>query len=105
MLKISLSSFPNLEIVDAVSSGEAALRASKELSPDVVLMDIELGSEPNGIATAKMIREANPKTGIVILSVHKDKEYISRGKCKTRRMNITRWLPTWPYTSQNRRTP
>ena len=77
MLKISLSSFPNLEIVDAVSSGEAALRASKELSPDVVLMDIELGSEPNGIATAKMIREANPKTGIVILSVHKDKEYIS----------------------------
>ena len=77
MLKISLSSFPSLEVVDAVSSGEAALRSFRELQPDVVLMDIELGSEPNGIDTGRAIREENPKVGIVILSVHKDKEYIS----------------------------
>ena len=77
MLKISLSSFSNFQVVDAVGSGDAALRATKELKPDVVLMDIELGSEPNGIETGRLIREENPKIGIVILSIHKDKEYIS----------------------------
>ena len=77
MLKIALSSFPNLTVVDAVASGAAALKATTELKPDVVLMDIELGSEPNGIETGRLIREENPKIGIVILSVHKDKECIS----------------------------
>ena len=77
MLKISLASFDNLEVVGAVGSGEAALRAFREHKPDVVLMDIELGSEPNGIDTGRLIRQENPKAGIVILSVHKDKEYIS----------------------------
>ena len=77
MLKISLSSFPNLEVVGAVDSGEAALRVTKELKPKVVLMDIELGSEPNGIETGRLIRQDDPSIGIVLLSMHKDKEYIS----------------------------
>lgn len=77
MLKISLSSFPNLEVVDAVGSGEEALQVYQDLQPDVILMDIELGTEPNGIDTGRMIKKDNPKVGIVILSLHKDKEYIS----------------------------
>ena len=77
MLKISLSSFPNLEVVGAVGSGGEALRVYGDLQPDVILMDIELGSEPNGIATGRLIKKDNPKVGIVILSLHKDKEYIS----------------------------
>ncbi len=77
MLKISLSSFSNLEVVDAVSSGAEAIRSYKEVHPDVILMNIELGSEPNGIETGRTIKEENPTVGIVILSVHKDKEYIS----------------------------
>ena len=40
-------------------------------------MDIELGSEPNGIETGRLIREENADVGIVILSAHKDKEHIS----------------------------
>ena len=77
MLKISPSSFPDLEVVAAVGNGDDALRASGELDPEVVLMDIELGSEPNGIETGRLIRSEKPHVGIVILSVHKDKEYIS----------------------------
>ena len=77
MLKISLSSFENLQVVDAVASGAEALKATKESRPNVVLMDIELGSEPNGFETGRMIRQEYSDIGIVILSVHKDKEYIS----------------------------
>ena len=77
MLKISLSSFTNLNVVGAVGSGNEAMQFAKESAPDVILMDIELGTEPNGIETGRLIRTENPKVGIVILSFHKDKEYIS----------------------------
>ena len=40
-------------------------------------MDIELGGEPNGIEAGRTIKEKNRDVGIVILSAHKDKEYIS----------------------------
>ena len=63
-------------MVDAVGSGAEALKVYRDLQPDVILMDIELGDEPNGIQTGRMIREENPKVGIVILSMHKDKEYL-----------------------------
>ncbi len=76
MLKISLSSFPNLRVVGAVADGTEAIRVARELRPDVVLMDIELGTEPNGIETGRLIREELPKLGIVILSMHRDKQYI-----------------------------
>ena len=76
MLKISLTGTLNLEVVDAVGDGAAAMRANQELKPDVVLMDIELGSEPNGIEVGRMIKKDHPDVGIVILSGHKDKEYI-----------------------------
>jgi chemotaxis response regulator CheB len=49
MLKISLGPIPNMEIVDAVCDGLTAIQTSSQLQPDVVLMDIELGGEPNGI--------------------------------------------------------
>jgi DNA-binding NarL/FixJ family response regulator len=77
MLKISLSGVSNFEVLDAVGTGNDALRSYRELHPDVVLMDIELGSEPNGIETGRLIRQEDPKVGIVILSMHKDKEYLS----------------------------
>ena len=76
MLKICLSSLPNLENLGAVSSGTDAIQAAREQTPDVVLMDIELGSEPNGIEAGRLIRRERPDTGIVILSAHKDKEYL-----------------------------
>ncbi len=77
MLKISLSAMQNLEVVDAVDNGSAAIQMAEELKPDVILMDIELGSEPNGIEAGRTIKEKNRDVGIVILSAHKDKEYIS----------------------------
>ncbi len=46
------------------------------MRPDVVLMDIELGNEPNGIAAGQAIKQANDDTGIVVLSAHKEREYV-----------------------------
>ena len=76
MLKISLSSLPNIEVVGAVSDGEAAVQAANQLLPDVVLMDIELGSEPNGIDAGRAIKKEHPDIGIIILSAHKEQGYV-----------------------------
>ena len=77
MLKISLGSLPNLEVVGAVSDGNAAVEAADRLLPDVVLMDIELGCDPNGIAAGRAIKEEHAGIGIIILSAHKEREYLN----------------------------
>ena len=77
MLQTSLSSQRELEIVAAVPDGDSAISIAKELKPHVVLMDIELGGEPNGIETGQLIKRENPAVGVVILSLHIDKEYLS----------------------------
>jgi len=77
MLKIYLGSIPNLEVVEAVSDGEAAIEAADRLQPDVVLLDIELGSQPNGIAAGRAIKQQNANIGIIVLSAHKERKYLS----------------------------
>ena len=77
MLQTSLASQPSVEVLGAVADGESVIRMARELKPQVVLVDIELQSEPNGIEAGQIIKEADPSVGIVILSVHKDKEYIN----------------------------
>ena len=71
MLKISLEAVPNMEVVGAVGDGNAAIDAANRYNPDVILMDIELGSDPNGISAGRSIRSEHPDMGIVILSSHR----------------------------------
>ena len=40
-------------------------------------MDIELGDGPNGIVIAADIKRAFPEIGIVVLSAHRDKEFLA----------------------------
>lgn len=77
MLKISLGSVPNMEVVEAVSDGNRAIETADRLHPDVILMDIELGSEPNGIAAGRAIKQEHPEIGIVILSSHRERQYLN----------------------------
>jgi len=77
MLKISLGSIPNMEIVDVVCDGLTAIQTSSQLQPDVVLMDIELGGEPNGIEAGRTIKSNHPDMGMILLSAHKEREYVS----------------------------
>ena len=89
MLKITLGSLPNLEVVGAVSDGNAAVEAADRLLPDVVLMDIELGCDPNGIVAGQTIKEEHADMGIIILSAHKEREYLN--------MMAAQELSGWSY--------
>ena len=77
LLHVSLAAQPAFEVVGVATDGESAVRLARELSPDVIIMDIDLGKGPNGVEAGICIKEAHPTIGIVLLSAHKEKEYLS----------------------------
>lgn len=77
MLRVSLDGQRGFQIVGMAADGATAVRLARDLEPDVVLMDIELGSRPNGIEAGIRIKEENPGIGIVVLSNHREKEYLA----------------------------
>ncbi|MEW6173927.1 MAG: response regulator transcription factor [Bacillota bacterium] len=75
-LKALLSRVPGFEVVAEAEDGPAAVRLARELSPDVVVMDIGM-SGLNGIeATRQVVAEA-PSTKVVALSMHCDSRLVT----------------------------
>ena len=68
---------PGLEVVGEAADGQEALRKARELSPDIVLMDIDL-PKLNGLAVTEMLRKELPKIKVLILSMHSNTEYVVR---------------------------
>ena len=77
LLHRTLSAEPGVEVVGVAEDGETAVRLAREIKPNAVLMDIELPGEIDGIAAALRIKTESPQTGIVILSAHKDRRYVT----------------------------
>jgi signal transduction histidine kinase len=66
-------------VVDAVSSGETALEAVAAASPDLVLMDIRLEGELDGITAADKIRTAHD-IPVIYVTGYSDAETLARAK-------------------------
>ena len=62
---------PDLEVVGEAESGEAALQLVRFMSPDVVLMDVEM-PDMDGIAATTALRSTSPQVAVVILSLYDD---------------------------------
>ncbi len=65
------------EVIGESGDGREAVRLAEALQPDVVIMDISM-PQLNGIQAAKQILKANPRTHIIILSMHSDETYLMR---------------------------
>ena len=61
----------DITVVAEASTGREAVTLVQALSPDVVLMDIEM-PEMDGIAAAAMIHVGSPQSAVVMLSIHDD---------------------------------
>jgi len=66
-------------VTGMASSGEEAIRKAKELHPDLVLMDIVLGGDMDGIEAAKRIR-ARFNIPVVYLTAYADEKTLERAK-------------------------
>ena len=77
MLRRTLAAEPGLDVVGVAKDGESAVEMAAKVDSDAVIMDIELLGEMDGIDAALKIKEMRLDTGIVILSMHKDRRYVS----------------------------
>jgi DNA-binding NarL/FixJ family response regulator len=66
-LRTTLSSEPRVEVVGVAFDGAEAIRLAAELSPDVVLMDIDM-PVMSGIEATRRICEADPEVQVVIIT-------------------------------------
>lgn len=69
----------DFDVLETVVSGEDALNIVDNALPDLILMDIHLAGELDGIATAERIRQKHD-IPIIYLSDHTDSETVDRAK-------------------------
>ena len=65
----------DLKIVGEASDGKEAIEKVKDLSPDVVVMDIAL-PEIDGLEATRRIKKKYPQIQVLVLTQHDDKEYV-----------------------------
>jgi pilus assembly protein CpaE len=67
----------DVDVVGVARTGKEAIQISQDLSPDVVLMDINM-PDMDGITATEAIRANQPAVQVVILSVQSDQNYMRR---------------------------
>jgi len=66
----------DMEVIAQAENGISAVELARELSPDVVVMDVGM-PDLNGVdATRQVLREA-PKTKVLALSLHSGKKFVT----------------------------
>jgi two-component system nitrate/nitrite response regulator NarL len=72
-----LSHNDRLEIVGEASDGQEALRKARELTPDVVIMDIDM-PQLDGLTVTEILRKEHPQVNVLILSAHSSTHHALR---------------------------
>lgn len=75
-LRSLLERQPDMEVVAEADNGREALRQTKNMSPDVVVMDIGM-HELNGIEATRQIVKESPVVKVLALSMYSNKRFIT----------------------------
>ena len=77
-LRILLELESDFEVIGEAENGAEALEAYRQLSPDVVLMDIRM-PVMNGVEATRRLRGEDPHSRVIILTTFDDNEYVFEG--------------------------
>ena len=72
-LRVRFQLEPDMQVIGEASTGSDALTMAQILTPDVVLMDIEM-PDMDGIEATVALRTVVPQSIVVILSIHTDRQ-------------------------------
>jgi NarL family two-component system response regulator LiaR len=71
-----LHTLQDIQVIAEADSGAAAVNAVEQYKPDVVLMDLEMPGEMDGITATRHIRKLRPETQVIVVTSHHQDEYI-----------------------------
>jgi len=72
-----LKCYDNIEVIAEASDGLEAIEKTRQLHPDIVLMDVAM-PKLGGLEATVEIRKNDPSVKILVLTQYDDKEYILR---------------------------
>jgi two-component system response regulator NreC len=74
-LRLLVNAQADMEVVSEAPDGEHAVRAARETSPDVALMDLTMPGTGGMRALQEIVRDC-PKTRVLVLTMHDDPAYL-----------------------------
>ncbi len=76
-IKKILQENPELLVIDEAGDGQELLEKLKTVTPDLAIVDISM-PRMGGLEAAARIKKRCPKIKILILTMHRDKEFLER---------------------------
>lgn len=74
-LRLLIQNQPDMECIGEAAHGAEAVQKSRELQPDIVLMDLTMPGL-NGLQATRLILSERPQTKILALTGHEDESYL-----------------------------
>ncbi len=74
-LRLGLENTGAVKVIGVTARGEDALKLALDQTPDVILMDVQLAGQINGIEAAVAIRRELPRLPVVFYSIQDDDAY------------------------------
>jgi DNA-binding NarL/FixJ family response regulator len=75
-LRALLEKQPGVKVVGGARDGIEAVKLTRELSPDIVIMDISMPGL-NGIEAARKLAKVKKSARVIALSMHNDRKYVT----------------------------
>ena len=66
----------DLSVVGEAASGEEAVHLAEQLIPDVILMDLVMPGQIDGVEATRRVKNSSPRTQIVVLTSYHEDEHI-----------------------------
>lgn len=74
-LRSLLSPYPDIQVVGEAENGSTALRVAEDISPEVILLDIQMPGL-DGVELVGQLTQKVPKAKIIMLTAFDDDEYL-----------------------------